>query len=118
MQYASEEFLDKQRTRLSHDVFANLSVAFVKYKDGNFKKANPQVHLRIATFIAKVSLISQEAANDMIVMMKRCTHVNGKEIPLPSRYVQIRKNLLKSFRHLMPTINVFSFPKPYDLFGA
>ena len=65
----------------------------VKESSGNFVTANRRIYNTIMKYTANRHQLSEQDNTDMMCMIKRISRMNGKEIPLPSRYEMIKMNV-------------------------
>ena len=65
----------------------------VKESSGNFVTGNRRIYNTIMKYTAKRHQLSEQDNTDMMCMIKRISRMNGKEIPLPSRYEMLEMNV-------------------------
>jgi len=88
-------YLDKQRKYLSMDNIKFLESGHVALLQGNREKADIQVYLDLCNFVLKCKSLSGNEADEMITLVKRISHMNGKEIPLPQRFRTLYRNVIR-----------------------
>jgi len=94
---ACDIYLQRQRTSISKELLDTINLGEVRMLDGSYQKPSLEIYLRIAGFVAKVTVLSEgEEASDLCTLMKYCSYLNKKEIPLPAKFVTIRDKLLSS----------------------
>jgi len=86
--------------------------------DGSRKKADIRIYLEIARFISSCCLISNLESDHLLEMLKKITHINGKEIPIPARYSTIIANILSSTESLRSSIIQHLFPLSKEIFNV
>jgi hypothetical protein len=65
----------------------------VKESSGYFVTGNRRIYNTIMKYTAKRHQLSEQDNTDMMCMIKRISRMNGKEIPLPSRYEMLEMNV-------------------------
>jgi hypothetical protein len=82
----------------------------------NTQKEYPDLEV-VCNFISKCISFSYQEADEMILMIKHITHINGKEIPLPKSFKKLHGNVMdKLNRYQIPIEQVF-FELPVDIWG-
>jgi len=115
--YLSGEFIDSQRKFLSEDTIIALTAGRVKLLDNTYAQGNIYIYLQVAEYISWCNTLSEEKATKMIQLIKRISHINGLEIPLPAKFETIRANLLGSMLSKKSKIERVDFPLPTEIFG-
>jgi hypothetical protein len=67
----------------------------VSLLQGSKEKADIQVYLDLCNFVLQCKSMSGSEADDMIMLVKRISHMNGKEIPLPQRFRTLYRNVIR-----------------------
>jgi len=65
----------------------------VKESSGYFVTGNRRIYNTIMKYTAKRHQLSEQDNTDLMCMIKRISRMNGKEIPLPSRYEMLEMNV-------------------------
>lgn len=115
---ADELYLKRQRQYQSRHIFDSIKLGCVKMLTGKRIQASLEIYVRIAAYVSRAGVLSNTDATDLIVLMKSCSHINGAEIPLPSKYVYIRDKLMSSMKFLLPEGVEVDIQMPEELFGS
>jgi len=114
----SGEFITRQRALLSKEAIDNLAAGRIKLLNGKYAKAEIRVYLEIGAFISKCHGFSHDDASGLLQLLKRVSHINGKEIPLPQRNSTLRDNILSTMTARSGNYARVEFPMPESLFGT
>jgi hypothetical protein len=112
----SNEFLKKQNLRLSEWGLDNIMIGHCALTTGERRIGNLRIYLLIAKFVTHCFGMSGEDAKDLVLLLKLVSHINGKEIPMPSKYITIQNRLLSSLNFLKISLEVFKLEMPASLF--
>jgi len=115
---ASDLYLRRQRTYMSKELYDTMQVGMFKLLCGRRAPGNKEILLRLAIWVSRATLISQEDATDLVVLIKIITYINRKEIALPHRFEYIKEKLLSSFKWMLPSAIDIEIPFPIEIFGS
>jgi hypothetical protein len=114
----AKEYLQRQSLYIEAAAVDYLKAGFPMLLDGNRKKADIRIYLEIARFISACCMLSTNECDNLLDMLKKITHINGKEIPLPARYSTIIANILSSTESLRSCIIQSEFPLSREIFNV
>jgi hypothetical protein len=85
---ASRDYLNVQKLTLSPAIVECITSGYPRLLDSSRKrKGDLPTYFEIAEYLNNVVCLTSPEADGFLSLLKRVTHMNGNEIPLPSRYV-------------------------------
>ena len=88
-------YMDIQRLTLSPALIDCLNTGYPRLLDSSRKvKGDLPTYFEIAEFLNSVVSLSSPDADGFLKLISRVTYMNGKEIPLPSRYISCFRVML------------------------
>ena len=116
--HEAREHLQRQDLFRDAATVEYLKAGYPLLLDGNRKKADIRIYLEIARFISACYMLSKNECDNLLDMLKKITHINGKEIPIPARYSTIIANILSSTESLRSSIIQSTFPLSKEIFNV
>ena len=93
-------YIDIQRLTLSPALIDCLQTGYPRLLDSSRKvKGDLPTYFEIAEFLNSVVSLSSPDADGFLKLISRVTYMNGKEIPLPSRYISCCRLMLQSHKN-------------------
>ena len=112
----SVKFLKKQNLCLSQWGINHINIGHIALLNGERKMGNLRTYLLISKFVTHCFGVSREDAGDLVQLIKLVSHINGKEIPIPAKYITIENRLLSSLDFLKISLELFQLEMPASLF--
>ena len=109
--------LQRQKDILNHDELANLEAGFTKTIGSIRAEANIRIYLEICEFVTGCHGISSTECDDLINLVRRISHINGHEIPLPQKYATIHSRIIRAVNTKKYSIKKTFYMHNTDIFG-
>ena len=111
------EYFQEQKKYLSSHNITHLETGFPILLDGRrAEKANIRIYLELAVYVTSCIAVSAPESDELLHVLKRITHMNGREIPIPARFSTIIANILKYSDSLRSHIVKSEFSLSEELF--
>ena len=88
-------YLSHQEKSLTLEAVKVLQTGYVNLLNGTRGLPDLEVYLRLCHFIAECTKISNEEADAMIRLVKKITHLNGKEVPVAKSFKKLHASVMK-----------------------
>jgi hypothetical protein len=114
---AAKRYLGRQEGRLCLADLNTLKSGYVSLINGKRDKPDVDTYLRICKFVSSCHKMSGEDADEMILFLKRVTHINGKELPIPKSFRKVQCHLTSRLKRYRVPIIADQFDLPAEIFG-